>query len=423
MRDPLIQTQLRRRPHGRPTRWPASGRRAITTVMGVILFVSGCGAVSTDRGVGPVQHAAGSHFRALEPEWRYRGTVGGRTTTLVAYRGGAAISQGWVAFIEVPFTPEANRLTCLDLESGRVLWQRRVADDVRCVAFGSQLLVVTSEQRGSASTIDLEVVDATSGRHMAAVRLAVADAASSAVATLDAAYVSTRDGKMICVDAASHSVLWQEQLAPDEQAHGLLFAGDRNVFIVTPRKLRALSRSDRRLWESNAPELLGCDPLLTESLQDRLVIAGHDAVAALDATTGRLLWKRAVRGPLRQTGISAEQGVYLAATEGSLLAMSLHDGHALWEQTLSSVGPPSGLTSLTTAGGHVFLYPMEADRDWYLHAFTLSQGKDVLRDPDPFVVGLRIMSQGTNVVAPDFDEIRGYDVAKLGSDIGSPARR
>lgn len=109
----------------------------------------------------------------------------------------------------------------------------------------------------------------------------------------------------------------------------------------------------RQVWSSRIGEVTF--PLEVDISGDTLVVASSDgAVAALDARTGRDLWRTSVGAPIA-AGVGSDGKVAAVVTRANEV-VALADGREIWRQKLAA----QVFTSPFVAGGRVFV--LAADR-------------------------------------------------------------
>lgn len=84
------------------------------------------------------------------------------------------------------------------------------------------------------------------------------------------------------------------------------------------------------------------------------VTTGYGELVALDAASGRVLWRQRVQAPIGGAPTAAGGVVYVAARNATGWAVRAEDGKVLW--TVSGINAPSGVTGVSApavAGGQV----------------------------------------------------------------------
>lgn len=99
---------------------------------------------------------------------------------------------------------------------------------------------------------------------------------------------------------------------------------------------------------------------------------GYGIVAALDAKTGKVIWRHDVRGTLRSAPMVANGRLFVAAADGQMHALSTVDGNELWVQ--AGISEPSTLigTGVPALADDVVFVPSNAGE---LYAVRVQNGK------------------------------------------------
>lgn len=155
----------------------------------------------------------------------------------------------------------------------------------------------------------------------------------------------TNDGKIFGIDASGGKILWTEQrsvpaltlrgaASPAISADGIVIAGHGNG------KLSALDlRNGALLWEASIAIPQGRSELqrMVDIDADPLIIAGvvyavayQGRIAALDLTSGRLLWTRDMSSHAGMTG--DDRHLFITAADSTVYALDRHSGATLWKQ-------------------------------------------------------------------------------------------
>lgn len=162
--------------------------------------------------------------------------------------------------------------------------------------------------------------------------------------------VGTSDGKVIAVDLSSAKVLWRSTTTSEILAAPKI--SDDVVYIHTmDGGLSALSLLDgRQLWRftHNLPPLM-LRRSSTPVVQNDAVIAGfaNGKLLSMRKSDGTVMWAQDVSSPKgttdlqRMVDVTADpviQGdrVYAASYQGNIVALTLTNGHLIWERAVPS---------------------------------------------------------------------------------------
>lgn len=166
----------------------------------------------------------------------------------------------------------------------------------------------------------------------------------------DLVLVGTQKGRLIALSQDDGEILWRttlssEILSPPQAQAGIVVAltEDSRVFGLD-------AGNGKILWQyrHTAPllQLRGSSPII---IDEGIVYAGfaNGFVAALDLTTGELLWQEAVSYPRGRSEIDRivdvgsamavyQDILYVVNYQGRVIAIDTRTQHLLWEQTFSS---------------------------------------------------------------------------------------
>lgn len=100
-------------------------------------------------------------------------------------------------------------------------------------------------------------------------------------------------------------------------------------------------------------------------------------VVALDAATGKEIWRRRVAGPVRSAPTVVEGRVFVTSVEGKTYALSANDGHQIWSQDgTTAISSVLGGASPAVAEGVVVVAYSSGD----LFALRADNGREIWSD-------------------------------------------
>lgn len=153
-------------------------------------------------------------------------------------------------------------------------------------------------------------------------------------------YVASSDGRLYALDAEDGSVLWTAEAdgaidASPAVAGGLVLAADRSgsLFAVDrrtgKRRWRVVTGPTVPWpWGGESGDLYTASPVVAGATA---VFGGRDGfVYAVEAQSGKILWKFETGGRIRSSPAVADGVVYVGGTDGSLHAIGLEDGRRRW---------------------------------------------------------------------------------------------
>jgi outer membrane protein assembly factor BamB len=156
-------------------------------------------------------------------------------------------------------------------------------------------------------------------------------------------YVAAYAGSVYALDRTDGRVDWTH----DENGtwSGVATADDE-VFVTDRRGVTALHASDgERRWLSDGGDEteLRADESVPTVVDDRVLLAGDDAVYGFDRATGERVWKRALDVAHVQHVPAAADLALVSAREDGLVAVDTATGRTAWEHAFAeswNVGPP-----------------------------------------------------------------------------------
>jgi outer membrane protein assembly factor BamB len=276
-----------------------------------------------------------------------------------------------------------DRVTALDLQTGREVWQFRGKKDEALRLSGGpgagEGLVVVGSLAG-----DVIALDAGNGSERWRAKVTSEVIAAPLVAQ-GAVYVRSNDGRVTAFDAASGERRWfsEHELpaltvrgnAPLAWAPGVLFTGNDDG------TLSALAQQDGRvLWQQtigtpdgrtelermadvDSAPLIDGTQLFVSSFKNRTV--------AIDGPTGRPMWQ-SEHGGIGGMGV-APSGLAVSGPTGTVYLLDKTNGVALWSQ-------PVLARRLLTGPAVQGDYAVVGDFDGYVHWLRLSDGAQAARE-------------------------------------------
>jgi outer membrane protein assembly factor BamB len=220
-----------------------------------------------------------------------------------------------------------RNVAAVSVATGQTLWQRPLDDGASATALAGRSVLI-----GGAAGI--RCIDAASGA-----ALAVQPAPAGLCELADAG------GRLVALPAidpphAGERIVPQEP-APAEAAFGLawrmdcprprLIEGPDGRFCVLSRSVLQCVQGGPKpavLWRRAVPQGL----IRPVWRGDRMLLVCREAVAAVDAATGKVLWQTAVEVDPRDWWAGDKQ--LIVRQDETLLAISLDDGRLLWRRNL-----------------------------------------------------------------------------------------
>lgn len=183
---------------------------------------------------------------------------------------------------------------------------------------------------------------------------------SSPVVAGDRVFVLSEPGTLLCVDRAAGGILWKAELPPHkkENARPTPVTDGRNVYVsLCNGTVAGFSVDGKRLWlQTVEPAALTYGPSASPVLVgDKLLVDGT-RLTALDAATGKVVWKAADGEPHYGTpAVVSLGGTQLAVTaKGAVIRVS--DGAVLATSIAPELGGDQSPTPVAQGGVVYFAY-------------------------------------------------------------------
>ncbi len=275
----------------------------------------------------------------------------------------------------------ARQLICFDGDSGQMIWSYDAPDWVRASPQVDQRRIFFASVDGSVGCLEdqdntVAVVWLTKvGTHPI-----YADLVESGGKLL----INASDLKLWCLDSATGTVRWQHALldqarvgdhvyAADELACGGWYqskptAAEGKVFIGGPSHfVFALdARTGAEVWRFEVGGAISAAPAYADGKVFFGQQGGEEDFYCLDATTGSLLWKQAV-GWVWSSANVADGRVFVPGVDGYVSALDADSGHMIWRyRTGSSTAPEPPVDNQRVFFG---------SWDHYVYALDAASGK------------------------------------------------
>lgn len=154
----------------------------------------------------------------------------------------------------------------------------------------------------------------------------------------DHIYVPLKDGTIVALDRKTGDTAWQTDMSADWP----LVASNGVVYVGDGQQIRALDADSGNVMWQIEQERPVAGPL---RVQGSLLIAlmTPDDVFAYRLTDGHAMWRHSLGGTAGTMRMTAnDEGVFVTAPQGRLVALSLADGHPLWEARIPGMlSPPA----------------------------------------------------------------------------------
>ncbi len=275
---------------------------------------------------------------------------------LVEFRASATVKETWsrdigagagkyflklqpsMAGTTIYTTDSRGRVSALEKETGRLLWEARLKNKISAgVGLGDGLVLV-----GTAKG-ELIALAQDSGKRLWTASLS-SEILSPPAVDLGTVVAQTVDGKVFALSATDGQFLWrQERSEPALSLRGTsapLAIGGIVLTGFASGKLAAFQLKDGHvLWEIPVAEQRGrseierlvdvdVQPLVVDKLMYAAAYQGK--LIAFNLENGRIVWSRDISA---YSGMDADtSNIYITDDKGTVLALDIHTGATVWKQ-------------------------------------------------------------------------------------------
>jgi eukaryotic-like serine/threonine-protein kinase len=241
----------------------------------------------------------------------------------------------------------AGEVLAVDVETGEVAWRFEAAGQVSSTpAFADGHVLVTARNPSTGSTT-LQAVDADSGEESWQLSPQGTAIPSSPSAGSGIVVVGLGDGANHAIDLESGGERWsmptRAGVGPSQMAalpEGTDVGGASGIYAPDAFELSRLdpATGDERWSYQLSREILDSSPVL--SGRYALIGDASGLAAAIDATTGLLVWKRTLAsGPVRSIAVTSER-IFVSTGDGIVVALEHDpDGSLLREESPTVLDP------------------------------------------------------------------------------------
>jgi outer membrane protein assembly factor BamB len=277
-----------------------------------------------------------------------------------------AIAGEIVCSVSCHAVDDRQELRGFALDTGQLLWRAYTDYDIYGSPAVADGIVLIGDTRGTCYAIR-----AADGSELWSAKLAEDLIETAPAIAGGTAFVASMDGMVHAVDLDMGKKRWPAVLGTKMPWLVAVSAGNAATERTGARE-EGLAASSETLLAGSGDWLLGIDTRIGERrwrrrLSSRLrgtlaigngavVACGESTVHAVAITDGRVRWERSLEGQLTSPSIAGNV-IFVASQQPALLhALSLHDGHELWNVT-----HPGWVTgSPVIVPGKVFLTADEA---------------------------------------------------------------
>lgn len=266
----------------------------------------------------------------------------------------------------------------MDPDTGRPRWETKLKEELSAGPGAGGDLVAVATSSG-----DLIVLEASTGK-LRWRKGVGAEVLSTPLLAGDRVIVRTVDGRMLALEAADGTEAWTaEDVVPRLSLRGTsppVRAGDAVVSgFDTGRVMAVTIGGGDILWQtqlttprgrSELERLADVDAAVHVDGQEVFAVGYQGRVAMIALDSGQLWWARDLSS-YRGLALDGEQ-LYVATSDGDVVALKRRDGNVLWQQTGLKrrwLGPPALHGDAVVVG----------DFDGYLHWMDRDTGRFVAR--------------------------------------------
>lgn len=179
---------------------------------------------------------------------------------------------------------------------------------------------------------------------------------SSPIVTEGVIYALDTSGHVTALQASSGEALWQTDISPEGREDSIIGGGvaygEGKVFVTSPHaEVLALdAKTGKILWRVLTQSPIRAAPTFVDGRLYILTISNQ--LEILEAETGKRLWDHAgiteYAGLLGTATPAVSKGVVVVTySSGEIYALKAENGHQLWTETLTSTRRPDSLSSLS----------------------------------------------------------------------------
>ncbi len=169
-------------------------------------------------------------------------------------------------------------------------------------------------------------------------------------------YALDTAGQVTALQTSSGEVLWSIDVSPEGHGGSIigggLAYGAGKIFVTSPHaEVLALdAKTGKILWRHSTQSPVRAAPTFSEGRV--YVLAISNQLDVLDAETGKRLWDHAGitehAGLLGTASPAVSKGVVIVTySSGEIFALKTENGHQLWTETLTTTRRPDSLSSLS----------------------------------------------------------------------------
>ena len=200
---------------------------------------------------------------------------------------------------------------CVELSGGKPAWVSKPTD--RCdgsPGVGSNFVVF-----GNCAS-ELQVLDSGSGAKVAQIRFPERGPVAGGVAVKGSlAFAGTRDGTLVCADAAKGRVVWTNHFGNGEAFATPAVAGGKIVCASNDGLVACLDKADGvKLWSFTC----GDEPLSPAVAGDRVVVSAGGALYILNLSDGAKIWSGRPGDRISSPAV-ADGRIYIGTDEGFII--------------------------------------------------------------------------------------------------------
>ncbi len=186
-------------------------------------------------------------------------------------------------------------------------------------------------------------------------------------------YVTTLDGKLVCIEKEKGKTVWEFAVPAHSSIHSSP-ASDGNVIVFgcDDGALYAVNKNDGKLkWRTTTRGSILASP----SIKDTLVYAGSldSSFYAIHIATGKIVWTQNLGTKIYASQTIGEENLYIGTPTGIMFALNLMNGSVAWTfKTSSVISAPSMIAGniLYIGSNDNNLYALEAKTGQQIWKYT-----------------------------------------------------
>lgn len=277
--------------------------------------------------------AEGSVDLPLKISWTY--VLEGKTNGFVDW--------GPVAADGIVYTGDGlNNILALNAATGELIWKKELISNIFSVSLSEDAKILYATTAITTKpTATFYALDPKTGENlwdnMAHGQPAVGGiegAPAIAGGKIYAGYLQYEGhGGLLALDGQTGKLLWHVEVARFSPYSSITYANGKLYVGFENKKLYCVdAKTGKNLWFKDTVELPYAAPVVWEN---KVYVGAGNTVYALDASTGQVMWEKAVEAQIGHSSISIfDKTLYVGSRESKVFALTAGEGTVVWIKDL-----------------------------------------------------------------------------------------